>query len=113
MTHHTTSHPHPHTKKTKKSINSTQITLLLLVCAAMFAGLFTVGVHGDSTLAVTDGAGASPNADLVAMLNQLHSIQLNTDLFSNPLFQSLQDFGLTVVPEPKTRNNPFAPIGVE
>lgn len=51
--------------------------------------------------------------EIVALLSDLKSLQLNDDIFKNKEFRSLEDFSLPIASEPKGRNNPFAPIGVE
>ena len=48
--------------------------------------------------------------DLVATLLQLRSVSLEGTVFSDPIFQSLRDFGSQIVPEPVGRENPFAPL---
>lgn len=48
--------------------------------------------------------------DLVATLLALRAVKLEGSVFSNPVFQSLKDFGSTIVPEPVGRENPFAPL---
>lgn len=48
--------------------------------------------------------------DLVATLLQLRAVKLEGSIFSDPLFQSLKDFGSEIVPEPVGRQNPFAPL---
>jgi hypothetical protein len=51
--------------------------------------------------------------EIVVLLSDLRSIKLNDDIFSNPAFKKLIDFSLPISSEPKGRNNPFAPIGVD
>ncbi|HZS42636.1 MAG TPA: hypothetical protein VFA52_00210 [Candidatus Paceibacterota bacterium] len=51
-----------------------------------------------------------------AFVNQLLTLQgvrLNSEIFSNPSFNTLQDFSQPVPTEPQGRPNPFAPIGVD
>lgn len=52
----------------------------------------------------------SVDSDVVGVLLQLRSISLSGTIFSDPAFQSLQDFGREIVPEPAGRSNPFAPL---
>jgi len=51
--------------------------------------------------------------EIVALLSDLKSLQLNDDIFNNAAFKSLEDFSLPISNEPKGRNNPFAPIGLD
>lgn len=52
----------------------------------------------------------SVDSDVVGVLLQLRSISLSGTIFTDPAFQSLQDFGREIVPEPAGRANPFAPL---
>lgn len=75
-------------------------------------------VLGDSGNAVPEGLvtetfstpEAEADRDLVATLLQLRAVKLEGSIFSDPLFQSLRDFGSEIVPEPVGRENPFAPL---
>jgi len=55
----------------------------------------------------------SAGREILALLSDLKSLQLNNDIFSNKAFRSLEDFSLPISSEPKGRNNPFAPIGID
>jgi hypothetical protein len=49
--------------------------------------------------------------ELVSELLRLNSIKLDNRIFTDVAFQSLEDFGQELVPEPIGRVNPFAPVG--
>lgn len=49
--------------------------------------------------------------EILALLADLKKISLDESIFSDPIFQSLKDFSVELAPEPKGRQNPFAPIG--
>ena len=51
--------------------------------------------------------------ELLLTLGNLRSITLDPTLFTNPLFVSLSDFGVTIPPQPSGRRNPFAPVGAQ
>ncbi|TSC86148.1 MAG: hypothetical protein G01um10148_654 [Parcubacteria group bacterium Gr01-1014_8] len=74
------------------------------------------GLSGDSSspdLLVTEDfttAGTASDKDLVATLLQLRAVALEGSIFSDPAFQTLQDFGSQIIPEPVGRLNPFAPL---
>ncbi len=54
----------------------------------------------------------SPQGEEILILaDRLESINIDTDLFSSPLFTSLVDISVPIIEEPKGRPNPFAPIG--
>ncbi len=54
----------------------------------------------------------SVDQDLISLLLELKSIRLDDSIFSDPAFNSLQDFSQELVQEPIGRMNPFAPLGV-
>ena len=89
------------------------VIALVIVCATFVVGgdlfaqnqdLVTVTTPATST-AVDDGTA------ILALLNQMQNIDLDIAIFSDPLFLNLTDFTVTLVEEPKSRPNPFAPIG--
>jgi hypothetical protein len=49
--------------------------------------------------------------ELVSELLRLNSIKLDNRIFTDVAFQSLEDFGQELIPEPIGRVNPFAPVG--
>lgn len=51
-------------------------------------------------------------SELLNTLRNIQSIQLDQNLFTDPVFNSLIDFGRPLVLEPAGRANPFAPIEV-
>lgn len=56
--------------------------------------------------------GASPlSQEILATLSQIHTIELNPKLFTDPSFVSLTDFGVTIPPQQAGRRNPFEPVG--
>ncbi len=50
------------------------------------------------------------NKQFLDNLSNLKAVTLDDSIFSDPAFVSLTDFGLKLVPEPKGRDNPFAPL---
>lgn len=52
-------------------------------------------------------------SDLLSLLLDIRSVKLDGGIFTKETFNSLQDFGQEIVPEPIGRENPFAPIGSE
>lgn len=49
--------------------------------------------------------------EILALLAELKSVRLDESIFSDPIFQSLQDTSVELNQEPKGRPNPFAPLG--
>lgn len=82
--------------------------VLLLLVAGYFM-FFSGGSSGSATLSSTDTS--SPvSADLLVTLQNLHTIKLDNTIFTDPVFVSLTDFGVTIPPENIGRRNPFLPF---
>ncbi len=66
---------------------------------------------GSSALLTTTEENSPLSQEILATLEQLHTIKLNAAVFSDPVFASLTDFGVTIPPQNAGRRNPFAPVG--
>ncbi len=90
----------------------TIILVGVLVVIGFFAySYFFTGTPQAALTASTPSANAAVDQDLIALLSTLNSIKLDGTIFSDPSFQSLQDFSQALVPEPVGRQNPFASLG--
>ncbi len=72
--------------------------------------VFWPSSDGATLLSVERPAGVKEN-DLLVLLLDLKSLQLDDSVLSDPVFRSLKHFGVDIPPEPVGRSNPFAPIG--
>jgi hypothetical protein len=81
------------------------VALLLLVWVyfTYFGGGGTEPLSSPDTTAIS--------GDLLVTLGSLHTIKLDNSLFSDPVFVSLSDFGVSLPPQAAGRRNPFAPVG--
>ncbi len=93
--------------------NQTLILVIVIVVIAFFAyTYFFTGKDSGAVLETQEVSIVTPaDQDLISLLLELKSITLDESIFSNPSFQSLQDFSQELVPEPVGRINPFAPLG--
>lgn len=57
-----------------------------------------------------DSESAAVTQELVATLGSLRTIKLDESIFSDPVFISLSDFGVTIPAQPVGRRNPFVPF---
>ena len=77
-------------------------------------GLIWYFFFSGSTPATDDLLSSTPAASegdqLLTALNQIKSLTLNADIFSNPSFENLTDSSVTLTPETPGRPNPFAPL---
>ena len=54
---------------------------------------------------------AERSDEILDLLRDLKRLSFDETLFSDPRFRNLVDFGVELLPEPKGRRNPFAPLG--
>lgn len=98
--------------------NIINIVILVLIVAVLGIGyqFFFAGNSSSSASLQTTGALSSKSnsiadtADFLAIVAGLRSLKLDTSLFSNPAFKDLQDFGVTLSPQPVRNSNPFLPL---
>jgi hypothetical protein len=86
----------------------------ILLGVLLLAGLYVYTQYfmkpASATLTESDNS-ATLSGDILITIQKLHTITLDNSLFSDPAFQSLSDFGVTIPPEAVGRRNPFLPIG--
>ncbi len=94
------------------------ILLLLVVLGAVFAYFYwpddemsEIGLYSAAELAGDSGASAT-SQEFLSILDDLNAIRLDASILNDPNFQALRDFSVTLVPEPRGRENPFAPFGI-
>ena len=59
-----------------------------------------------------DTSTTSPGSqEILVTLSKVSTIKLDPALFSDPIFTSLSDFGVTIPDQTAGRRNPFAPVG--
>ena len=92
-------------KKNKTTIGG---VLALVVVVYVYFTYFSGTASAPLTATPIDSA---ISGNLLTTLNSLHTIRLDNSIFTNPLFVSLSDFGVTIPPQAAGRGNPFAPIG--
>ena len=83
------------------------ILVALVVYLNFFAG------NSSSALLASSDATSPVSQDLLVTLASLHTIKLDTSIFTSPEFESLTSFGVTIPPEAVGRRNPFLPAGTQ
>ena len=86
-----------------EEIGAVALLLLGYVYFAYFAS------SSSPTLTSSDQS-VTLSQNLLVTLQNLHTIRLDNSVFTDPMFQSLTDFGVTIPPENVGRANPFVPI---
>lgn len=64
-----------------------------------------------STILAQEGIENVQGKEILNLLADLRNISLDGTIFSDPVFRSLEDFSREIQPQPKGRQNPFAPLG--
>lgn len=88
--------------------------LMGAIAGVVVVALGYYGYSSDSSapLLTNSGEGTSPmSQEILTTLGQLHTIKLDPAVFTDPVFVSLTDFGVTIPPQQAGRRNPFAPVG--
>ncbi|RJR14065.1 hypothetical protein C4585_01205 [Candidatus Parcubacteria bacterium] len=86
--------------------------LFIILAGIVIAGGVWYTLRGGSaspTIITTQTEGGSAEKEVVDTLLALRAVTLSGTIFSDPAFQTLQDFGVQIVPETVGRENPFAP----
>jgi hypothetical protein len=105
---------------TKNMFNNkkTIIAGILVFAAAISSHVFQNETQAQEPLVVPDTASSlggegtnQAGREILALLADMKSVRLDESIFSDPMFQSLQDISVELIAEPKGRPNPFAPIG--
>jgi hypothetical protein len=89
-----------------KTIIGVGIALLLVVYVYF---TYFSGSSSAPTLTTTDTT-STVSQNLLVTLQNLHTIKLDNTIFTNPVFISLTDFGVTIPLENVGRRNPFLPL---
>jgi hypothetical protein len=90
---------------------------IIIIAVVVIAGLVYFYFMGGS--GSTDDAALqteqNPEVEIAAgrvlsLLNQIRSLQIDTDLFNNAAYRTLRDYSVAIPPQNVGRLNPFAPI---
>lgn len=85
---------------------------IVLGCALYLGYVYLWPTDGDIPLLESASSENQTQADveLLKLLARTKQIQLDSSIFENPVFISLQDFGQIIPLQPVGREDPFAPI---
>ncbi|MEK7579417.1 MAG: hypothetical protein AAB460_02730 [Patescibacteria group bacterium] len=92
----------------KKGIIVLVILILLFVAYKFFVQKDEAPALSTET---SENLPAEAGGDLLSLLLELRSLTLGGKVLSDPAFATLEDFTVSIPPEPIGRRNPFAPIG--
>lgn len=102
--------------KQKNIIKNILIAIGALILLVAGYGLFFGGKGGDSESQIATTVGpqkieSESGKEILQLLLNLKSLKLNASVLSSKGFRSLKDFGQAIPPQPRGRENPFAPFG--
>lgn len=94
-----------------KQYKNVFIIVALLAAAFVAYSIFFSGEE-EGTLTASPAAPTQTavEQELISLLLELRGITLETDILTDPRFESLTDFSQELVAEPVGRPNPFAPF---
>ncbi len=92
-----------------------QNKILTLFIAIFIFGIayYTFFASKSSKDALLSSDAPAPSVEsqhLLLVLTNLRSIKLDGAIFADPVFNSLNDFSVVLLPQPAGRHNPFAPL---
>lgn len=94
----------------KRFQNVIVVGLVLVAAFVAYSIFFTPDTSTPLSSASPAGTASPVEQELLSLLLELRSIELDTALFDDMRFRSLRDFSQELVPEPVGRENPFAPL---
>lgn len=91
------------------------ISIVVITIAFFIYSAYFKPAQNGALVAVENQTGRqfAAGKEVLTLLIDLKSIELDGSIFEDKSFKSLEDFSLPIDPEPKGRINPFAPIGTE
>ena len=93
-----------------KFIHENKKYILIIFLAVAGFWLYSTYFAGGSEELLTEQTVSPISQDILAVLSSLNTIRLDNSIFTDPVFTSLSDFGVTIPPENVGRRNPFAPL---
>lgn len=94
----------------KKTIIIAVVAVVLVIVYFYFQGSPSNVSSSGSLLSGAAVSGSDVGSSELALLNQIQSLRIDTSVFSDPAFQSLQDYSVAIPTENVGRPNPFAPL---
>lgn len=92
-------------------------TVFLIIIATALGAYFTLSSNSEaraqSTLETMEEPGSFSNVgdDILVLLGQIESLNIDASIFQNPVYLSLTDFTVPIPKQNIGRVNPFAPFG--
>ena len=99
-------------KKNKIAVGVATVFLLIFAYYIFFSGSGTPSTDTSLVSSVSESpADALVGGQILTVLSQLKSMQMDTTFFTKPNFVNLIDYSVELAPQPVGRTNPFSPLG--
>jgi len=84
--------------------------IIIILIAVIGYWAYNAFLSGGSDALLTTQTVSPLSQEILTTLSSLNTIRLDNTIFSDPVFTSLTDYGVTIPPENIGRRNPFAPL---
>jgi hypothetical protein len=96
--------------KTSSSKNTVIISVVLIVSLVLVYFYFEGSTTPFGGSLLQSQAGESVGSAELTLLNQIQSLKIDVSLFTDPSYETLQDYSVAIPTENVGRPNPFAPL---
>jgi hypothetical protein len=96
-----------------QSSNKTWIWIVIIIIIAVVGYFYLSGSSAPASSALVQSSGSDSEAvgsQVLSLLNQIQSLNIDTSLFTDPGYQTLRDYSVAIPPVAVGRPNPFAPL---
>src|SRR3989344_4647536 len=98
-------------KKTQAITAGVVVALIIIIWMVVGGGGGSAPEDPSLTAVASDPVELIIGRDMLAALDKMKAVRLDTSFFSNPVYKTLQDFTVQIPKQPVGRRDPFAPIG--
>lgn len=99
---------------TPKSSKKTAVIIVVIIIVTLIAYFYYAGSApvSNSSLETTiaNNEAQADGVRVLTLLNQIKSLKIDSDLFKNVSYLTLQDYSIQIPPENVGRPDPFAPL---
>lgn len=90
------------------------VILIIILVLASFVYFYMKGNELSKNSSLLEGStpdvSNNVGAEVLALLNQVKLIKIDSTIFESPVYKTLVDYTVEVPPQPVGRPNPFAPV---
>ena len=86
------------------------ISVLIVAVIAYFYYQGSKAPASQTLQSQPDLAAQAVGSQVLALLNQIQSLRIDTSIFKDPAYRTLRDYSVEIPAVPVGRSNPFAPL---